>query len=303
MKKRNFELCLIIFLFVCISGQNCFAQSKEELLKQKAELEAEIAEIEAARAKAAEAGNVKNNTENVKTYCFEKVVYREVSPMSNEEFEQFCKKEISKLSNQNIEGNYSIIGSCKQTPNGVQANFCITTNPNVVNSADIIDRESKEKELNKIRNTKKMYEGLIKALDDQIKTNQVEIVDEGLNLGLKHINIKSSVGDLIKSKIKDFKDNTITTLKKKYNLDEHGIENENAQLLDDMTNQAESLMSIIPEGDLITCHYLWRILKSLPEAGKILGQTGAMINIYFRINEYKEKLKQLEEEEKRLLIE
>ena len=58
--------------------------------------------------------------------------------------------------------------------------------------------------------------------------------------------------------------------------------------------------AIVPEGEKITCHYLWRIFMSLPEAGKMIGNGGAVINILFQRDEYIKKLQELEQREQEL---
>lgn len=288
------NLIIILCLMNIWGNQDVFAQNnstKARLLKKIAETEAEIERLQGKQ----------TNPDSVKTFCFEEVVYKKIEPMTNEEFETFCKKEMPNLTNhKKMEGNYSIISSCKQTPNGLHANFCIATTPDVVNSTPSVNNDAKEKELLKIRNTKKMYIDLIESLNKELQNNGIEIVDQSVNLAVKHIDIDGPTGDVITGSLSDLKDNMIVQLRDKYNLDEN-IKNENAQLVDDMANQAERLMSMIPGGEIITSHYLWRIFKSTPELGKMIGHTGAMIHIYFQIDEFQKKLKQLEDEENRVL--
>lgn len=286
---------IVLSLFCWFSKDIAYAQGsseKQRLLKRIAETEAEIARL----------SQTKDRQNNQTKYCFEKVVFNEQISMSNEEFEAFCKKEIPQITVSSSVANYAIISSCKQGPQGLQANYCISAPPLTLkpielskNSADV------EKELTKIRNTKKMYQDLINSLYKELEGNGVEIVDESLNLAVKHINIESAVAGIIRNKLKDLKDNMMIQLRQEFNIEERNIENENAQIVDDMTNQAEKLTSIIPGGKLATCHYLWRILKSTPEIGKVLGDSGAMVNIYFQIDEFQKKLQQLEEREKAIM--
>lgn len=286
--------CFLFIIVFCFYSGHCCAQNnatKERLRQQIAEVEAEIERLQSREMQ----------SKSEKTYCFEKVFYQEIKPMTNEEFEQFCKKEIPNLANNKIEGNYTIISSCKQTPKGLQANFCIATTPNVINNTPSVNNAAKEKELLKIRNTKKMYQDLIASLNKELQNNGIEIVDQSANLAVKHIDIDGPTGDVITGSLSDLKDNMIVQLRDKYNLDEMNIKNENAQLVDDMANQAEKILSFIPGGSKITSHYLWRIFKSTPELGKMIGHAGAMIHIYFQIDEFQKKLQQLENEEKRLL--
>lgn len=278
MVMKNLVLMNIVLCLMTFWNQDCIAQNnstKARLLKQIAETEAEIERLQ----------NKEKNTDSEQASCLEKGVYKQLKPMTNEEFEAFCKEEMPNLTNQKIEGIYSIISSCKQTPNGLQANFCIATTPDVVKKSSSVNN-AKEKELLKIRNTKKMYIDLIESLNKELQNNGIEIVDQSANLAVKHIDIDGPTRDVITESFSELKDNMIVQLKNKYNLDEMNIKNENAQLVDDMANQAERLMSMIPGGEKITSHYLWRIFKSTPELGKIIGHTGAMINIYFQINEF-----------------
>lgn len=293
VKKENMKR-ITLFIIVCLSSHFCFAQHEAE----KARLRQQIAETEAEIARLQQQNSQK---EGPKVYCYEKVVYNEVKPMSNEEFESFCKKEIPQVTSIPIAGNYEIFSSCRRTPQGVQANFCIATTPNVVNNTPIADNAAKEKELLKIRNTKKMYMNLIEALNKELESNGIEIVDQSANLAMKHIDIDGPTGEIIANNIGEWKKEELDKLRKKYNINASNIENENAQLIDDLANMGEKLLAIIPGGDKITNHYLWRIFKSTPELGKMIGHAGAMINIYFQIDEFQKKLSQLEEEEKRLL--
>lgn len=296
-KMSSFLLYLFIVIapFCWFSMDIAYAQGsseKQRLLKQIAETEAEIARL----------SQTKEGQNNQNKYCFEKVVFKEQSSMSNEEFEAFCKKEIPQIKTTSSVANYTIISSCKQTPKGLQANYCISAPPLTLKPIESSkSRADVEKELTKIRNTKKMYQELINSLYKEIEGNGIEIVDESLNLAVKHINIGGSVAGIIRNRLKDLKDNMMVQLRQKFNIEERNIENENAQIVDDMTNQAEKLASIIPGGKLATCHYLWRILKSTPELGKVLGDSGAMVNIYFQIDEFQKKIQQLEERESALI--
>ena len=198
--------------------------------------------------------------------------------------------------------NYTIVSSCKQTPNGLQANYCVTTDANVINPLKPnLQKQEIEKELAKIKNTKQMYKDLIASLKEELKSNGIVIVDEGLNLAIKQIELSGSEISALTQDMQYLKDNMLESLGKKYNISKQNIENENAQLVDDLTNMAEKLLSYIPGGDKVTNHYLWRILKSTPEIGKILGNSGAIINIYFQIDEFQKKLQQLEERENALI--
>lgn len=282
-----------MLIIALISTIVLYAQNritKEELIKQIAEVESEIERLQ----------NVKSYDKGKNTYSFEKIVYQQQKSMNDHEFEQFCKVNFQNFNKVATGCNYLITCSCQQTSAGIRAHFCISVVPNVANDKHIYDQVSRQKKLQKIRNTKAMYTDLIRSLTDELKSNGIEIIDQTSNLAVKHLDIKGITGSLVKNKMKDMKDNMILTIKHKYGLSEEGIKNENAQIIDDMTNQAENLMSFIPGASLLTCHYLWRILKSTPEVGKIIGNTTAAINIYFQLDEFNKKLEQLEADEKRL---
>lgn len=284
-------LLLIVAFVTAITASCQNSAAKERLLREIAEAEAEIERLQKASAS-------KERPEG--KYCFEKAVYQQKMPMTDSDFEQFCKANIPSFNASAAGSNYLITSSCIQTLAGVRASYCVSVVPDVVSPKPDLNRSSKEFELQKIRNTKAMYTDLINSLKNELKSNGIDIVDQSTNLAVKHIEIKGVAGSLLKSKFKELKDNMMLSLRCRFGLSEKGIENENAQLVDDMTNQAENLMSLIPGASLVTCHYLWRILKSTPEAGIAIGDAAAAVNIYFQIDEFSRKLEQLDAEEARL---
>ncbi|MBQ7448252.1 MAG: hypothetical protein IJS73_00415 [Paludibacteraceae bacterium] len=290
-------------MLLCLAGgiiTMCYAQNEstlESLKRQIDDLESQIAKLES---ELKQNDSKKNDT--TKIYCFERIIYKEVPTMNDEQFLAFCKNEIPEWNARQGNANYTIVSSCKQTPNGLQANYCVTTDANVINPLKPnLQKQEIEKELAKIKNTKQMYKDLIASLKEELKSNGIVIVDEGLNLAIKQIELSGSEISALTQDMQYLKDNMLESLGKKYNISKQNIENENAQLVDDLTNMAEKLLSYIPGGDKVTNHYLWRILKSTPEIGKILGNSGAIINIYFQIDEFQKKLQQLEERENALI--
>lgn len=288
----------IVIFSLLVGGINtvCYAQSSSEadkLQRQIDALEEQLAKLKA--------GLDQQNPQNEGTshYCFEKTVYQEVGAMTNEEFLALCQKEIPEWTAKQGDSNYTIVSSCKKTPEGVQANYCITTEPNVVNPIKPDQQKQDiEKELTKIENTKKMYKDLIASLQTELKSNGIEVVDQGLNLAIKQVELTGKEVAMLSKDMQQLKDNMIVEMEKKYKIPRQNIENENAQLVDDLTNMADHLLSYIPGGDKVTNHYLWRILRVTPELGKMIGNTGAMIHIYFQKDEFQKKLQQLEEREK-----
>lgn len=283
---------LLIIAFVTVITAPCQnSAAKERLLREIAEAEAEIERMQKASA---------SEERPEGKYCFEKAVYQQQKPMTDREFEQFCKANIPSFNASAAGSNYLITSSCIQTPAGVHASYCVSVVPDVVSPKTALDPVSREFELQKIRNTKAMYTDLINSLKNELKSNGIDIVDQSTNLVVKHLEIKGVAGNALKSKLKELKDNMMLSLRRRFGLSENGIENENAQLVDDITNQAEGLMTLIPGASLVTCHYLWRILKSTPEAGIAIGDAAAAVNIYFQIDEFSRKLEQLDAEEARL---
>ena len=284
-------LLLIVAFVTAITASCQNSAAKERLLREIAEAEAEIERLQKASA---------SEERPEGKYCFEKAVYQQKMPMTDSDFEQFCKANIPSFNASAAGSNYLITSSCIQTLAGVRASYCVSVVPNVVSPKPALNPVSREFELQKIRNTKAMYTDLINSLKNELKSNGIDIVDQSTNLAVKHIEIKGVAGSVLKSKFKELKDNMMLSLRCRFGLSEKGIENENAQLVDDMTNQAENLMSLIPGASLVTCHYLWRILKSTPEAGIAIGDAAAAVNIYFQIDEFSRKLEQLDAEEARL---
>lgn len=284
-------LLLIIAFVTAITAPCQNSAAKERLLREIAEAEAEIERLQKA---SASEGRPEGK------YCFEKAVYQQQKPMTDSEFEQFCKANIPSFNASAAGSNYLITSSCIQTPSGVRASYCVSVVPDVVSPKQAQNPVSREFELQKIRNTKAMYTDLINSLKNELKSNGIDIVDQSTNLAVKHLKIKGVAGSVLKSKLKELKDNMMLSLRRRFGLSEKGIENENAQLVDDITNQAEDLMTLIPGASLVTCHYLWRILKSTPEAGIAIGDAAAAVNIYFQIDEFSRKLEQLDAEEARL---
>ncbi len=296
--KKTTSMAMLLCLAGSISTM-CYAQNEstvEGLKRQIDDLEAQIAKLNA------ELEQKDSKSDGEKTYCFEKTVYKEVPTMSNEQFLSFCKSEIPGWNARQGKANYTIVSSCQQTPNGLYANYCVTTEANVVNPIKPkLQKQEIERELAKIRNTKQMYKDLIASLKEELKSNGISIADQSLNLAIKQIELSGSQISALTQDMQYLKDNMLESLKKKYNIPKQNIENENAQLVDDLTNMAENLLSYIPGGDKVINHYLWRILKSTPEIGKMLGNSGAIINIYFQMDEFQKKLQQLEERENILI--
>jgi len=158
-----------------------------------------------------------------------------------------------------------------------------------------VDNEMKEyiSQLEKIRNTKKLYQDLANVLQHQIDYNLVEAADNAGDLLLKHVSIPQ--GDVLKEK-------AIEELKKTEDIEnEKPIKNEVADIVNSVIDGSEKIIELLPGGDVISNHYLWKLFKSTPEAGKGLGHLAASVNIYFRKSEYNDKIQELTNIEQQLV--
>lgn len=294
--KTNY-LILIITLLIYIPANAQKSGKREKLEREIAELEAILAGLEETPTQETPA------PKKYSSICYEKTLYTALSPMSNQEFSEFCSREMPNLENFPANAEDHIIASCRQEQGVVRASFCVLSNPKMIIGKEEVGEQtrlSKEKALTKIRNTKKMYQDMIAALDKEIAANNIEIVDNAANLALKHIDLKEA--EVFRSKIEELKDKGVEALKGKYGLEGREFtENKVADVVDESIVYGEKLVSFIPGGDKVTNCYLWRIFKSTPELGKMLGNGGASIDIMFQRNEYKKKLEELDKREQELL--
>ena len=158
---------------------------------------------------------------------------------------------------------------------------------------DDIEIKELEKQLNNIRNTKKLYQDLSGTLQHQMNYNLVETVDNAGDLLLKHVSIPQ--GDVLKEK-------AIEELRKKAGVEnEKTTENKLAEFVNRVTDGSEKIIELVPGGDKLTNHYLWKLFKSTPEAGKGLGHLAAGFNIYFRKKEHDNKVQELDGIEQQLI--
>ena len=165
--------------------------------------------------------------------------------------------------------------------------------PQLIVIKDDIEIKELETQLNKIRNTKKLYQDLSGTLQHQINYNLVETADNAGDLLLKHVSIPQ--GDVLKEK-------AMEELKKNAGFEnEKAIKNELADFVNSVVDGSEIIIELVPGGDIITNHYLWKLFKSTPEAGKGLGHLAASVNIYFRKSEYNNKVQELEAIERQII--
>ncbi|MBO4841413.1 MAG: hypothetical protein J5524_10000 [Bacteroidaceae bacterium] len=308
MKKKITLLFISLFTFMIVpinaqysgSNEHTISDLREQLNQRHAEIKQKQAEIKRKRAEINQNINVEIANGVI---CYGKTLYTNLPPMNNGQFLDYCTKEISKLKQQsgfpsNIDDH--VITSCYQEKGMINAHFCVLSIPNTKPSIDEQMRMSKEKQLTKIRNTKKMYQDMIAALNNEVSANKIEIAESASDLALKHLDMKEF--ESYRPIIEEGKDQTIDALKEKYGLGGHtSSKNEVADALNEGIAFAEDVASVIPGGDKVTCHYLWRIFKSTPELGKMIGNGAATITITFQRREYENKLKELERQEQLLL--
>ncbi|MDR1983628.1 MAG: hypothetical protein LBQ28_02245 [Prevotellaceae bacterium] len=168
-----------------------------------------------------------------------------------------------------------------------------------------------QKRLNVIDNTIEMYKKIQEALDKEIQYNTGEIIDNGVNLAIKHIpdflpkvkigemvtlnkDITNLLGNdavqLIKNKVTD------DVIKKSPPIDNWLADNMNTcfDVIDHLYifNSATKLLTKSP---------LYKIIKSLPEIGKMGAHYATNLTIHVRKNEYKNYIETLEKEKQFIL--
>jgi hypothetical protein len=302
---NKYTLLIIIEILFCF---NVVAQNNEKIID---ELEWEVARLKNCAKFHSDQNAVIINSKTGKEQAITEIAF-------NADFMKFCQnydKVIVDLDRLNIDkypnkvpGNH-IIYSTGQQNNKTEINMYYETlskrpqvptipkRPQVYTNSQRpkIDKEIKEyiSQLENIRNTLKFYQDLTNTLQHEINYNLVETVDNAGDLLLKHISIPK--GDVLKEK-------AMEELKKKTGVEkDKPIKNELADIVNSVIDGSETIIELVPSGDKITNHYLWKLFKSTPEAGKGLGHFAASINIYFRKNEYKDKIQELKNIEQQLV--
>ena len=288
MKAIRF-VCLALSSIVFNLSAVCQDVKEQQLLREISDLDAEIERLRAAL----------ESTETMDTLCYNKTLYTELQPMSDEQFEQFCVQELAKLDSLPVNVEDHVISSCRKTRNEVTANFCVFRNPKAEVAVNTQPNLSKEEELKKIQNTIKMYQDIVAALNKDLAANGIGSVDDAGNLVMKHLNLKEL--EWMRPIIQKGKDWIVEKLRDYAGVsDVPPIENKNAEAVDEIINTTENIASVVPGADKLTLHYLWRIFKSVPDAGKIIGTMGASVNIYFQRKEAIQNLHKYEERKKEL---
>jgi len=236
---------------------------------------------------------LRNYNESTNTFSME------IENVSQEKFMELCnsgKPDMAKLSEKYPDAMMYTMYSCKRENNQTIINAYVEI---IRNPALDEKNATKQRQLEKIRNTRKMYMDIIDALDNEIDFNKVEVVDNASELLMKHIPVDNKVVENIMGFTKEEAMNALRGGK----ILPSTIENPVADNVNKFVNITEKVIDFIPGGSKITNHYLWRLFKSTPEAGKGLGHTAAIVNIYFRQKEYRKLIDELNKEEQKVLNE
>jgi len=228
--------------------------------------------------------------------CSRSAVVVQLKPMDREEFTQLCNylsPDMEKLREKNPGLNCRINYSCSQKDgkNEISLYYEDFDCPASVNTP----RDAGPGELEKIRNTRNMYLRLIGELDRELTFNSVEIVDQSSGLLLKHVPLGAN-------QLKIIQEQAMQYLRESKNLNTSPINNLAADVVSGTVGYTEKVVELLPGGDKLTNHYLWKLFKSTPEAGKTLGHIGAYLDIYFRKNEYKKMVDELDQQEQLLML-
>lgn len=238
---------------------------------------------------------------------------KDLGPMSTQAFEKTCVDFISQRdASISAESDVRIIKSCRQEGNKLIASFYTETpinkltewNSDLQAYADVQrDRQEKEKEWRKIKNTQQMYRDMIAALEKELAANGIDVVDKGLGLVVKNVEYDGPGGEELKKVLEYAKDNAIQEAKKKYGVaNRKPIENKTAEFFEGVISICEDGLSFVPGGDKVTNHYLWRLFSNSPDLGRMLGNGAACIKIYARIDELRKELETLNERERLLSL-
>jgi len=212
----------------------------------------------------------------------------------NKKIIAFDKSIADKYPNE-VPTNHIIYSTGQQNNKTVINMYYEQINKPILIEGDAADAERKiwkyQDQLKKIKDTKKYYQDLSNALKRQINYNMVEYADNVGDLLLKHISIPN--GDILKEKAME------ELRKEAGTANEKPIKNGVADAVNSFIYKVESIHGedLIPE----EYRWVWPIFKSLPEAGKGLGHLAASVNIYFRKNEYDDKIKELNSVEQQII--
>ena len=230
-----------------------------------------------------------------------------LSAMSDERFNALCERldynpyfEQAKKNNPDLS---SYVMYAKNLTGGTNL-FCAMLD--YKKEIENLPQDAKER-LEVINNTIELYKNLQKALNEEMLYNTGEIIDNGVNLVIKHLpkifpkdyeipffpDLDNDVANLLgKDAIKIAKSDITENIIKK----SPPIKNWLADNMNKGFKFFNHIAVLSPPLKAITIHPYYRIAISLPESGKIIGHILTDVNIYFRKNEYEKLIAALESE-------
>jgi hypothetical protein len=162
-----------------------------------------------------------------------------------------------------------------------------------------------QQRLKVIDNAIEMCKNIQKVLDNEISYNWGEVLDNGVNLVIKHApnievpgytTFQNDIGNFITGKyIKSVKDEIIDRKTERPHIDNWLADN-----LDKLSDAMEVSKILSPSMKIVTksgwglCIY--EVIKSAPEVGKAIGYALTNINIHFRKDTYQKQIELLERE-------
>jgi hypothetical protein len=164
-----------------------------------------------------------------------------------------------------------------------------------------------KKRLQTIDNTIKLYKDLQDALSKEMRYNNEEIIDNGINLAIKHVEIFTQdvsipgFSDLNKYTANLIGAEIIQSAKDGMLDKRPQIDNLVADKMNEGFTWFERAAVLVPPLRVITEYPYYKIFASLPEIGKGIGHAAAVVNIYFRKNEYENLITELEKEKQYIL--
>lgn len=162
-----------------------------------------------------------------------------------------------------------------------------------------------QKRLDIIEKTIKMNKDVIEALDKEKKNNYMQVLDNGIELIIKHattiqivpigkVSAPETVVNLVKDKLLESKKNEIMKYQK--------LKNENKDAANEAITLIESCASLTPATKImINTNPYWLAAKSTPEVGDATAMLAANVNIYFRQKSYEKVIEDLEKEKQSIL--
>lgn len=317
--KNRIGIIAFLFIAIVITPIPIFGQNPENeaLKKRLAEIEAENKRLEELlkQKKAQEKQPNQNNStisprkreqidnaidKSINVPAHTDVI--NVGPMSNEEFLRVCQQRMRRVGMENQSGaNVRVVTSCRREGEKVVVSYYMETTENLLNQLSTPRSQEKkalEAELQKVKNTKQMYKEMIAALEKELAANNIDVVDNGLGVVVKNADLGPVESEELQEALEYARQATVQELKKVYGVaDRKPIENKAAEIAQEGITLLGEVITLVPGGDKVTNHALWRVLSSSPELGKMLGSGAANIKIYMRIDELKQEYQSLTKRE------